>query len=245
MTGDKNQNPADTFTAYTGRQIRMFRLQNHITLKTLAQWIHKSTATVSKYENGQVAPDTETLCLIADILNVSPMQLINYNPELHVQEQRKTNNFFENHDKFYIYQYFTPEQKLYSCVMEIARRTNPPDDVIFYYGVENFNNFRKCQYLYNGKIHILDTIVNIILNSPFAFGDWFLICAKVPFSKSSYTYGIMNGMSESMRNPCAYKVILSDHPFPKSEQGELIEMLSINNKQTIADLKRTNTLVVF
>lgn len=245
MSRKKEESRELSFEEYTGSRIRLYRRQKHMTLDQLAQWIHKSTATVSKYERGEVSPDLETLCLIADLLSVSPLQLLNYSPESHIHEARKENNFFEINDKIYVYQYFTPERKIYRCVLEIARRTVPPDDVIMYYGVDDLKNFRKSQYLYNGKIHILDTVANIILYSPFAYGDCFLICAKVPFSKRNYTFGLMNGMSESMRNPCAYKVLLSDHPMPESMDDKMIQDLLINTKDTFQDLKRTNTLVVY
>ena len=57
---------------HIGGRIRMYRKARELTLQQLADLIHKSRASVSKYENGEITLDVETLSEIADVLMVSP-----------------------------------------------------------------------------------------------------------------------------------------------------------------------------
>ena len=50
---------------HIGGRIRMYRKAREMTLQQLADSIHKSRASVSKYENGEITLDVETLFEIA------------------------------------------------------------------------------------------------------------------------------------------------------------------------------------
>lgn len=63
------------FTCYVGNQIKSYRKAARLTLQQLGDAIHKSRATVCKYESGEISPDLETLYEISQILQVSPAQL--------------------------------------------------------------------------------------------------------------------------------------------------------------------------
>ena len=69
------------FTCYVGEQIRKYRRAGKMTLQDLADAIHKSRATVCKYENGDISVDIETLYEISQILQVSMSQLTTGLPE--------------------------------------------------------------------------------------------------------------------------------------------------------------------
>ena len=45
------------YTCYVGKQIRKYRKAGKMTLQDLADAIHKSRATICKYENGEIAVD--------------------------------------------------------------------------------------------------------------------------------------------------------------------------------------------
>ena len=59
------------FTCYVGEQIRRYRKAGNMTLQDLADAIHKSRATICKYENGEISVDVETLYEISQVLQVS------------------------------------------------------------------------------------------------------------------------------------------------------------------------------
>lgn len=61
---------------YTRRKmIRKYRKAANLTLQQLADAIHKSRATICKYENGDISIDIETLYEISQVLQVSVPQL--------------------------------------------------------------------------------------------------------------------------------------------------------------------------
>ena len=59
-----------------GKQIRTFRKKRKMTLEALAAVICKSKSTVSKYENGEIPVDIETLYEIASALQIHVEQLL-------------------------------------------------------------------------------------------------------------------------------------------------------------------------
>ena len=63
---------------HVGQRIRLYRKTKNLTIETFAGMIHKSKATVSKYENGDISIDIETLFTIAQALGVPVNQLIDY-----------------------------------------------------------------------------------------------------------------------------------------------------------------------
>lgn len=53
---------------HVGARIRKYRKSRGITLQQLADQIHKSRASVSKYDAGEISLDIETLFEIAEML---------------------------------------------------------------------------------------------------------------------------------------------------------------------------------
>ena len=49
------------FTEMVGNNIRVYRRANRLTLEDLSRQVHKSKATVGKYEQGTIAIDMDTL----------------------------------------------------------------------------------------------------------------------------------------------------------------------------------------
>ena len=56
---------------HVGQRIRLYRKMKGLTIETFAGMIQKSKATVSKYENGDISIDIETLFTIAQALEIS------------------------------------------------------------------------------------------------------------------------------------------------------------------------------
>ena len=65
---------------HIGNRIRNFRKMKKLTIQQLADMIHKSRATVSKYETGEITLDIETLYDISSALDVDLNQLTDYRP---------------------------------------------------------------------------------------------------------------------------------------------------------------------
>lgn len=61
---------------HVGNQIRYFRKLRGISLKEFSLLLNKSISTISKYENGSISVDIQTLEKIAHILGVTLEQLL-------------------------------------------------------------------------------------------------------------------------------------------------------------------------
>ena len=101
----------ENINTYVGSRIRNYRKMKKMTLQQLADRIHKSRATVSKYENGDITIDVETLYEISNALDVGFTQLTDYHPQCEAEEsmpQALSYNgespFFKA-DKLYFYFY--------------------------------------------------------------------------------------------------------------------------------------------
>ena len=66
---------------YIGGQIRKYRKANGMTLQQLADVIHKSRATVCKYESGEIEVSIAMLNEIAKVLDCESTYLIGYDAE--------------------------------------------------------------------------------------------------------------------------------------------------------------------
>lgn len=67
-----------------GQQIHMYRKNSGMTLQQLADKIHKSRASISKYEKGEITLDVQTLFEISKALDVPMNRLINFEDEKRV-----------------------------------------------------------------------------------------------------------------------------------------------------------------
>ena len=64
------------FTCYVGEQIRKYRKAGKMTLQDLADAIHKSRATICKYENGRVNMPNSVIMRLVEIFQVSADYLL-------------------------------------------------------------------------------------------------------------------------------------------------------------------------
>ena len=76
-----------------GKQIRTFRKKRKMTLEALAAVICKSKSTVSKYENGEIPVDIETLYEIASALQIHVEQLLYCTPCQPAGQQKQSRLF--------------------------------------------------------------------------------------------------------------------------------------------------------
>ena len=115
------------FTCYVGEQIRQYRKAGKMTMQELADAIHKSRATICKYESGEISVDIETLYEISQVLQVSISQLTFRNRSMNrsvFRDGGKRAHSFRRGD--YIYIFMTDairEQKMVLSIF-MKRREN-------------------------------------------------------------------------------------------------------------------------
>ena len=107
---------------HVGQRIRLYRKTKNLTIETFAGMIHKSKATVSKYENGDISIDIETLFTIAQALGVPVNQLIDYEE---IGEEKGEKGEIIKHNlsksKYYMYFYDGRRSRIARNVMYSAR----------------------------------------------------------------------------------------------------------------------------
>ena len=139
-----------------GKNLKYYRKLRDFTLDELGNEIHKSKATVSKYEKGEIIPDILTVLEICNVLNVNLSQIFP------ITVQSPNNSMINpfHCDKLYLY-YYT-ENKLIMSILELQIEEN---SILtkFYNGVKNINHYKtdSCYY-YEGISHILINRVRAI-----------------------------------------------------------------------------------
>lgn len=230
---------------HIGQRIRLYRTRQKITITQLGEMVHLSPSNISKYENAKLSIDVCTLFRIAEALGITINQLIDYREPV-VQEKYRTNtiNFFRRSNLFYMYQYFGIDKRIHACVIEVTNGSEGElDKVSLYYSCEDLENYVDSGYIYTGTMSCHDFTTNFFCKNLYNPCDEIAICAKSTFSTEKTTPGLLNGLSQSLRNPYAVKVLFSLHPLP---QDEILKAdLSISDKETYGEIKRTNSLIVY
>ena len=107
---------------HIGGRIRNHRKNQGMTLQQLADLIHKSRATLSKYETGEITVDVETLYDIAAALHVDVTQIMDYQPErpftAPISEHKIKSPFYQAR-KLYFYFYDGRYKRLKDGVIHI------------------------------------------------------------------------------------------------------------------------------
>lgn len=230
---------------HIGQRIKLYRTRQKMTITELGKQVHLSPSNISKYENAKLSIDVCTLFRIAEALGVTTNQLMDYREPV-VQEKYRTNtiNFFRRSNLFYMYQYFGIDKRIHACVIEVTNGgEGDADQVSLYYSCEDLENYVDSGYIYTGIMSCHDFTTNFFCRNLYNPCDEIAICAKSTFSTEKTTMGLLNGLSQSLRNPYAVKVLFSLHPLP---QNEILKAnLSISDKETYGEIKRTNSLIVY
>lgn len=138
----------DLNVATLGKNLKYYRKLRDFTLDELGEKIHKSKATISKYEKNEIIPDIITVLEICNSLNINLSQLFPFSSSNFNSNPVTVNPFHS--DKVYLY-YYT-ENKLIMSVMELQTEEN---SILtkFYNGVKNLNHYKtdSCYY-YEGTL---------------------------------------------------------------------------------------------
>lgn len=123
-----------SITEHIGHKIRYYRRKNGQTLATLAQAICKSKATLSKYENGTITVDLQTLYDLANCLHVRVEQLLYHQPRpLPAISSRQEPTFFSGISHFYSYLFDGRTDALIRCRFDLLPAIENQRERIFMY----------------------------------------------------------------------------------------------------------------
>lgn len=225
---------------HVGQCIKKYRKIQGLTLEQLANKIHKSRATLSKYENGEIVLDVETLYDISQALNIELNKLIetsqkkiplsNENKFLHKSPFFKAN-------RLYIYFYDGRYKRLKDGVIDIRQKTdedNVYEATLFISTVTPKG--RKTEIYCSGKVIYSDMLIRFSFVNQFNALEEDLLYIFNPLELRDFTEGLLSGISSVDLMPCAFKCLVTLTPQQPCEN--LKRQLKFNSE----DLKRWKKL---
>lgn len=228
---------------HVGKKIRLLRKMKNMTLEDFSQKINKSVSTVSKYENGSIAIDIETLFYIADALDISINQLTDcsFKSDSSKKLFPKTTIFGSN-ENLYMYNYDGTSNKITKSLIRMSYDDlNNSFDATLYMDIDSITDFFNCKYLYLGKFFPSDTISSFSFVNQSNHIENLSICVINTLSTSKIMTGMISGIAGYPLLPAASKAVLSQEPIPIDEK--LKEQLSIS-KEDIKICKKHNKFIV-
>lgn len=236
----------ENINTYTGCKIRNYRKMKKLTLQQLADAIHKSRATVSKYEKGDISIDIETLFDISNALDIGIEQLVDYHPQIK-QEQVVVNpnntiiSPFFKAEKLYFYFYDGRYHRLKEAVIDIYKQEIQEDgcskaSMTIHSSTETG---RSSETYYTGKVLYSDMLIRFSFLNKYNKLEQDLLYIFNPLELIDMTEGLLCGISSTDLLPCAFKCLVCLSP--KNNYEELKKRLQIKSK----DLKRLQKLNMF
>ena len=207
-------------TRHIGSRIRLYRKLLGLTIDDLAEGIHKSKSTVSKYETGSVSVDAETLFDIAAVLRVSVSKLVDYHsPEKTHPAFRLLPMVFLTARADITCTIWAVGSRLLRSVIQLHFPVSDDDDfsVEFYNDVTDYDNLQRCRFYYSGNISFSDLYTNMIFSNQVNIAEKAFIIAGNPLNNSDMTLGLVTGISTAFLVPLSYKALFSRGPVDDSE----------------------------
>jgi transcriptional regulator with XRE-family HTH domain len=231
----------DSISVYVGKKINFFRKQKNLSLEQLSLMIRKSKSTLSKYENGNISIDIDTLCDIATALDVGINQLVNIAPG-----PRISRNFpktpFGAHNTLYIYYYDGRKKAVVTSLLTLSFNSiRNVYESEFYMDIPSFDDYEKCQFYYIGEMNSFDLVTYIFMVNQANPMERINFCILNQFHYDALKWGYMFGISYRPITPFALKFLTSITPLPpdKTTQKEL----SFTNGE-MKTIKKLNMLLL-
>lgn len=215
---------------HVGHRIKKFRKSRGLTIQQFSQMINKSKATLSKYENGSITIDIDTLLDIAEALEIELVSLIDYQCS-NVKAEALPKNIFFNQHKYYMYYY---DGRIKKIVRSLILLTPTLEHTRYltakiYTGLETFDNVEKCQHMFAGSMKPYDTITHLYLTNQINTTEKLYICILNPMHASSPAIGLIAGIgSNPFFAPVAIKTLISKEMLEENEH--LLHVLKLDKE---------------
>lgn len=222
---------------HVGDRIKLYRKHCGMSMAEMGEKIHKSKATVAKYESGQIAIDIVTIFDIAAVLEIAPFQLFDCTPHQKTLHQSDRNPFTQA-DSLYLYH--MRRKSVYISTLSLCHvpDTNQIGATLFY-KVDHPEKPQKCDCIYHGHMYSCDTALSFIMRNYDNPVENILINFIIPMRKTSVLVGMNNGLGSDTFFPTSYKMILSKEILEIND--ELRVMLTIDPK-LFKEFKRENMM---
>ena len=234
---------------YIGSKIRNYRKMKKLTIQQLADTIHKSRATVSKYETGEITLDVSTLWDIASALDVDFSQLTDYQPAQESGIQLSETPVYGGESPFfraeqlYFYYYDGRYDRLREAIIHIHKSRVTADGT--YETSMSIHTTtptgRSSEIQYTGTVLYSDMLIRFSFSNRHNKLEQDLLYIFNPLELRSYTEGLLCGISNADLMPCAFKCIVALAPC--TDHQMLRQQLQISTKE-LRRWKKLNMLIV-
>ncbi len=233
---------------YIGARIRNYRKMKKLTLQQLADAIHKSRATVSKYENGEIAVDVETLYEISAALDVEMDQLTDFHQPRQEEEPAAVLGYngespFFKADRLYFYFYDGRYDRLKEAVIHIHKQVLTEDGC--YEASMAIRSTtaagRSSEVYYTGNVLYSDMLIRFSFVNQCNKLEQDLLYIFNPLERRELTEGLLCGISTADLMPCAFKCLVALSP--DGDYQELRQRLMLTTKE-LRRWQKLNMLIV-
>lgn len=231
---------------HVGSRIRMYRKARNLTLQQLADRIHKSRASMSKYETGEITLDIETLYEISMALEVSLQQLTDFQPpappELPVVPGHICKSPFFQAKRLYFYFYDGRYKRLKDGIIDIHEQLEEPGKYKATLSVCAVTpTGRSSELYYTGKVLYSDMLIRFTFVNQCNTLEEDLLYIFNPLEIRDSTSGLLCGISSADLMPCAFKCLVT--LTPKEPTEEFRRQLLITRKE-MQRWQKLNMLIV-
>lgn len=229
-----------------GSRIRMYRKVQGLTLQQLADQIHKSRASVSKYETGEITLDVETLYEISNALHVSVNQLMDYQPAAEpvpvpLPSIGGKSPFFEA-NRLYFYFYDGRYNRLKDGIIDIFKSQEHPGDYNATLSINSITpNGRSSAAYYTGKVVYSDMLIRFSFVNQYNALEEDLLYIFNPLETRDFTEGLLCGISSADLMPCAFKCLVTLTP---QEADENLQKQLLLTKKELQRWQKLNMFIV-
>ena len=231
---------------HIGSRIRSFRKAQGLTLQQLADMIHKSRASLSKYENGEITLDVETLYEISQALGVEMNRLTDFQDSkptpLPVPTAGMNRSPFYQAQRLYFYFYDGRYNRLKDGIINIHKRDEDNGNHEATLTISAVTpTGRSSDIYYSGKVVYSDMLIRFSFVNQYNTLEEDLLYIFNPLELRDFTEGLLCGISSADLMPCAFKCLVTLTPQEPTE--ELKQHLLITPKE-LRRWQKLNMLIV-
>lgn len=246
-----HREPMNEINEHVGSRIRMYRKVRSMTLQQLADLIHKSRATVSKYETGEITLDIETLFDISKALQVKIGQLTDFSPEpplapakrfpAPISETTGKSPFFQA-KRLYFYFYDGRYKRLKDGIIDIYEQKDQPGSYEASLSISAVTSSgRSSEIYYTGKVIYSDMLIRFSFVNQYNALEEDLLYIFNPLDSRDSTDGLLCGISSADLMPCAFRCLVT--LTPKEHTEDFRQKLLIGRKE-LRRWQKLNMMVV-
>jgi len=200
--------------AAIGKKIKTIRKKKGMTLDDLATALYKSKATISKYENGQITIDVETIYELANVLDVGINQLLYYPTVMSsMEEPELVPTFFRNTQRLYSYLYDGRNNKVATNVLDILYQESANRfHVMYYMNIKSIDDYQICENTYEGILSHYDALSTITVQHVQTQMESYTMHILASFLDTPTKWAFCTGVSFRPFMPIATKALFTKKP---------------------------------